>query len=132
MDHNSEYKKQLQYYEYFENQRKNYIDLSTGQADINNSVVELAKILFDKSSQSLCEDLTGIFIDNTMETADIFCMLVELVLYGLNILTLGDSTVFELCETTDDIVFNIKSYLKSMGFDMKVEQDYADDDVLSL
>ncbi len=122
-----QYEKQVEYYEYFEHQKENYIDLSLNEDDPNNSVVKLAKILFDKPAQNLREDLVGIFIDDNMENADIFCMLVEMVLYGLNILSRGDYTIFDLSEPDDDIIFTIKSYLNSMGFDMRIDQDFVDD-----
>ncbi|XWV25181.1 mg424 protein [Tupanvirus deep ocean] len=128
MDPYSQYKKQLEYYEYFEKQRENYTDLSQDQPNPNDSIVVFANLLFKKSLRNLNQDLSGILVDETMEAADIFCMLIELVLHGLHILTDGKSTIFDLEESTDDVVYTIKSYLKSAGFDIVVTEDFMDDD----
>ncbi len=130
MDPYSQYKKQLEYYEYFEKQRQNYTDLSIGQIDQNNSILQFAKILFNKSENNLQQDLSGILIDNNMDTADIFCMLVELILFGLDILTKSKYTVFDLEDSTDEIVYKIKRYLKSSGFDMEVHEYLMDDNII--
>jgi hypothetical protein len=128
MDPYSQYKKQLEYYEYYEKQKENFIDLSQGLEDPNNSVFELANILFNKSKRNLDQDLMGLFIDESMDVADIFCLLVELVLYGLDILSNGKNTIFSIEDSTDDIIYTIKSYLKSTGFDMIIHQEFIDID----
>ena len=131
MDPYSNYKKQLEYYEYFEKQRENYTDLAQ-EANPNDSVVQFANILFDKSKNNLDQDLSGILVDETMELADIFCMLVELVLHGLCILSDGKGNIRDLKESTDDIVYVIKSYLKSAGFDMEFHEDYIEEEKINL
>lgn len=130
MDPYSQYKKQTEYYDYFENQKKNYVDLSKDQTDPNNSIKRFAEILFIKSTKNLNQDLSGILIDETMETVDIFCMLIELVLYGLDILTESQYTIFDLVESYDDIVYTIRSYLKSAGFDVQINEILMDDDTI--
>ena len=116
------YAKQLEYYQYVENQRNNYVDLSS---DDNSSVYKLAQILFSKKEKNLKEDLSGILIDDTMDVCDVFCCLVELVLYGLDIITEKKDSIFDLVESYDDKCFVIKSYLKSAGFDMNVEEIFS-------
>ena len=120
MDPNSQYKRQLEYYEYFEKQLENPTDLAHNLDNPNDSVIELAKILFNKSKNYLNYDLSGAIFDESMDVADVFCMLVELVLYGLDILSKGKTTIFNFEDSLDDIIYTIKSYLKSIGFDMIV------------
>ena len=127
MDPYSKYRQQLEYYEYFEKQKENYVDLT--KQNPNNSVKELATILFKKSNNGLDKDLTGILLDDQMETADIFCMVLELVLYGLDIITNGEADIFQLQESTDDMVFMIKRYLKSAGFNMEIHEELFVDDI---
>lgn len=144
MDYSVEYKKQLEFYEYLQKQRENYVDLGEPKTNqLNQSVkpedseqqieseqldpvVQFAHILFNKQKSKLNEDLSGILIDETMEVADVFCMLVELVLHGLDILTNSVNQIFDLKESTDDIIYVIKQYLKSSGFDLEVHEDFME------
>ncbi|AYV85288.1 MAG: hypothetical protein Satyrvirus9_14 [Satyrvirus sp.] len=126
MDYSKQFEKQIEYYKYFENQKENYTDL-TDENNPNDSIKKLAEILFNKSINSLDYNLSGILVEDGMNVADIFCMLIELVLYGLDILTKSKNTIFDLKESTEDIVYIIKTYLKSAGFDMVVKQDFVDD-----
>ena len=123
MDPYSKYKKELEYYQYFENQKENYVDLTSEQ---NNSIKMFADILFDKKKNNLSMDLSGLLVDETMQTVDIFCMLIELVLFGISILTNGttiSSVLFSLENSTDDIVSALGSYLRSCGFGILVHEE---------
>ena len=126
MDPYAIYKKQLEYYEYFEKQKENYTDL-TGDENPNSSVKQFAEILFRKKGSNLTYDLSGILFDETMEVADVFCVLVELVLYGLDIITNSASDIFALEESGNEIVNLIRSYLKSTGFDIIIKEEFLDD-----
>src|SRR5690349_10381754 len=126
MDPYSQHKKQTEYYQYLEKQRENYTDLTQGRENTNDSIMEFAKILFNKSKKNLDQDLTGILSDETMITADVFCMIVELVLYGVDILTDSKYNIFQLKESTDDLIYDLKSYLKSSGFTMEVHEEFFD------
>lgn len=128
MDPYSQYKKQLEYYDYVERQRKNCVDLTTE----NNSVEKFAKILFGKNFNNLNQDLTGIIFDDGHDVVEIFCMLVELVLYGIDILTDKKNNIFDLQELDDNIIDILKGYLKSAGFILKVDQEIIDEDDLNL
>lgn len=132
MDPYSQYKQQLEYFKYFEKQRENYIDLSKGQIDPNNSVYELAKILFNKPEKKLQDDLVSILIDENMDTEDIFCMLLELVLYGINILTKEKCTIFDIEYSFDDLVYQIRNYLKSMNIDAELHEIFTNDNDVTL
>lgn len=127
MDSNSQYQKQLEYYEYVEKQRENYIDLSQGLENPNNSIYILAKELFNKSKNNLTSELTSILMDDDTEMIDIFCVLLELVLYGLEILSNGKINIFDLEDHTDDKIYLMKSYLKSGGFDICIKEEIVED-----
>lgn len=137
MDNYSQYKKQLEFYNRLEVQRENYVDLTKEQSNENDSIVKFATILFNKSHNNLDQDLSGILIDETMESVDIFCMLIELVLYGLNVLARNtdanmgtDLTIFDLVESSDRIVDVINCYLKSCGFKININEQITDDDAV--
>ena len=109
------------YYHYVEKQKENYVDL-TKDGGIN----EFAMILFSKSPAKLDQDQCRIFSDD-MNVADLFCMLIELVLYGVDILTNKSADIFSLKTSTDDIIYTIKAYLKSSGFDMMVSEEFSEE-----
>lgn len=136
MDPYSKYKKELEYYQYLEKQRENYVDMTggipMGHEKDNSSIKLFANVLFNKKENNLNQNLSGILVDETMQSADIFCMLVELILYGINILTSEKTTIFGLDESTSDIVYTIKSYLKSTGFDMIVSEDFVENNEVYL
>ena len=125
MDSELRYKKQLEFYEYYEKQKENFTDLTEAG---NNSIVQFAKYLFIKSEKKLYEDLSGILIDDSMDIADVFHMLMELFLHGFNILNNGEKTIFDLKEAYDDIIFTMKSYFKSVGFDINLEEIFYDNE----
>lgn len=129
MDPYLQYQKQLEFYEYYEKQRENPTDLTESGDD---GIVQFAEYLFGKSEDKLYEDLSGILIDDSMDIADVFHMLMELFLHGFNILTSGKKTIFDLGESYDDIIFTIKSYFKSVGFDINLEEIFYDGDTPSL
>jgi hypothetical protein len=124
-----EHQAQVDYYNYVENQRENYIDLTKDVSNPNDSIIEFSQILFNKSRKNLDVNLSGILIEDTMEIADVFCMLLELVLYGLHLLKDGKDTIFDLNEPYDEIVYTIRDYLKSTGFDMEVREFFPDDNI---
>lgn len=128
----SQYCDSVRYYKYLVNQRNNPIDLTNCQADPNNSIHEFAKILFNRSKKNLDLNLSGLLIDDTMETADIFCMLMELMLFGLDILTDGKYVFFDLISSCDDIIYTLKNYLKSAGFDIKIHEICVAEDEICL
>ena len=117
----SNYQQQVDYYNYVEKQRSNYVDLA--KSNPNDCVKIFANILFSKPVNDLSKDLTGIVIDESMEIIDCFCMLIELVLYGINILTNGQNEIFDLVDVFDPMVDLIKKYIKSMGFDLILREE---------
>lgn len=115
MDFNALNEKEIKYYQYLENQRENYVTL----AEDNSSVKMFANILFSKKISNLNDDLSGLLFEEGMEIADLFCMLLELMLYGFDKF---DRNLFELDDQCDDFIYDIKKYLKSIGFDMSVDE----------
>lgn len=118
MDPYSDYQKRLDYYDYLEKQQSNPVDLT---AD-NNCIKSLADKIFTKKPDNLERDLTGILFDDSMEIADLFCMLVELLLYGYDILT--SKNILDLDSSVDDIVYLIKPYFKSFGVEIIFDEDF--------
>lgn len=126
MNFDNQFRKQIEYYNYVENQLSNPTNLTNNG---NDSIKIFAEILFKKSENKLREDLSGLIFDESMDVADLFCMLLELVLYGYDILE--NKSIFKLENDYDDIVFTIKSYLKSVGFDMELTEKYLDNEAVS-
>lgn len=125
MDYNSIYQRQLEYNQYLESQKENFIDLTVNDKGDNNSVFEFSKILFSKYKNNLDIDFSGILTDEYMQTVDIFCMIIELILYGIDFLSNKQIMIFDL-ESTDDLFYDLKKYLQSCGFDFKVSETFFD------
>lgn len=116
-----QYKKQLEYEAYIESQKSTHVDIAKYVDNPNDSIKVLAEVLFSKSEDKLKDNLTGILMESA-EVADVFCMLLELFLYGYGILVEEKYTIFDLVDSTDDLIFSIRSYLKSCGFTIKVDE----------
>jgi len=123
MDPYSKYQQQLEYYKYLEQQRENCVQLD----DPETSVKELAKYLFGRPVSQLDQNLVGILMEESMKTIDIFCMLLELVLHGLEILTQGQYTIFDLTESTNNMIDIMKTYLRSAGIKLNLREEFFDD-----
>lgn len=106
------------FYEYIENQRENYIDLT------NEPIKNLALLLFNKSKFDLENDKIGLILDENMNEIDTFCMLTEILLYGIDILTKG--TIFDLESKYDKIIYIIKAYFASCYIDINIK-DYINE-----
>jgi hypothetical protein len=128
----AQYKKQLEFDQYVAGQRENFTDLSEGLADPNESVKIFAEILFNKNRDNLTDDLSGILIDESMENADIFCMLLELVLCGVDRLTHQTANILDLTDQTDELVYDVKAYFKSIGFNIKIKEQFIELDQINL
>lgn len=127
LDPNKIYKKQLEYEEYVQTRYANPVDLTleTGigtSTDPNDCVRIFAEILFGKSERNLGSDLHGLFMDLDTEPVDIFCMQIELFLYGFDIITKKKLDIFNLIDSTDDLVYKLKNYFKSTGIIVTVDE----------
>ena len=121
MDPYNEFNRQLEYYKYYENQKNNYIDLTL---DGNVCVQKIAQIIFSKKENKLKDDLTGLLFNESMEITDLFCFLVEIILYGYDHLT--HENILDLKTCTDDIVYILKNYFESVGFDVDINEEFIE------
>lgn len=106
---------QIEFLEHVNDRIDNFTDLTSYQ---NDSIVEFARILFSKSTTNLDTDLSGILLDDSMDSLDLFCMLIELLLNGIDIVFEG-KTIFDLEDITQ-VASKINPYLKSAGFELAV------------
>lgn len=119
-----QYKQQLEYEKYVKSQQKNYTDLSNNLVNPNDSIKLLAEYVFTKKEQNLGTEMCGIILNDDMEIVDVFCIVLELFLYGYGILTNGDD-IFNINETYDDIIYKINDYLKICKFKICVDEIYS-------
>ena len=127
LDPNDLYRRQQEHEAYVQRQKDNYVDLSEGLDDPNESVKLFAGHLFNKDYRYLSKDMCGLLLDITKTpVADIFCILLELFLYGFDIKTKQSKTIFDLTESTDDLIYDLRPYIKSIGFILTVDEIFDD------
>jgi hypothetical protein len=119
MDPYRQYNEQEKYNAYVQSQSENYIDITHYH---NDSVRIFAERLFNKSKKILNNDLYRILVDNHMSAVEMFSMLVEIVLYGMDILTSGNYGWLNVTDSTSDIIYDIKKYVETIGFDIIVHE----------
>lgn len=120
-------KSNIEHLQYIENQKKNCTDLSSER---NDSIRQIAVFLFSKTADNLDINLTDFLIGDSMEFLDIFCMIIELLLHGIDILTESKHNLFDLKSSTDDMVYNVRSYLISSGYDLIINEIQMESPVL--
>lgn len=119
--------------QYIESCKDNATDLSVGLKDgcANDSIRIFAETLFSKDPSFFDNNIYGIMLESESNGDDIFCMLIELVLFGLDILNGGIATIFDLvnaddaedAECTSELacIINIMNiYLKNIGYKMNM------------
>lgn len=130
MDRNpyKELQKQLDYAEYVTNQYNNPVDLTLQMENENenDSVRLLAETIFSKSERHVLSQNFGILMNEDAEPADMFCMILELFLYGFDIIS-GKKSILNLIDSTDDFVYKMKTYLKSIGIKLTVYEIFDED-----
>ncbi len=126
MDFNRINQNQLNNYNNLVKQQENFTDLASGLENQNDSVLLLADKLFGIPYTKINDHKFGIIIDPTMESADIFTMLMEILLCGVKIITQNKCSLFDLTDSTDDLVYQIKSYFKCIGYEMTVKEEFID------
>ena len=120
------------FYEYLEHQRSNPIDLSAESIDSSNQCRIIAEHVFKNHPDNLKDNLTRLQIDESMGTVDVFSMLTEILLYGINILTGGNQSIFDLETDLDDFIYLLKKYIRSIGFDIEVNNELVNKDDVNM
>lgn len=128
MDPYSREKNRESYQKYIINQSENAIDLREEADDPNDSIRLFAKNLFTKNL-NLLKHLYLILLDDEMETVDTFSMLVELVLYGLDILSEGTANIFTLIDEKETIIDTINMYLADCKIKLIIDEVLIVDDI---
>jgi len=118
MDPYSHFSREKEHYEYTENQRENYTDLTDHG---NDSVKMFADVLFSKPIDDLPKDSTGILFDESMEMIDVHGALTELFLMGFDWLG-NNKTLFDLVVSYDDIIFDLNKYFDTIGVKIVVNE----------
>ena len=113
-----DFQQKIDYYNYYERQLLNATDIS---------VEDLAFCIFTKSKKGLSHNLTRMLFDGEMDTADLFCMLLELVIMGMDILTDEKRTLFDIGDDTDKTIADIRDYFISIGLVSEIYEDYVID-----
>lgn len=129
---NSQYNRQLEHDAYVQNQRQNYTDLSVNLENPNDSVKIFSNILFNKPLDNLSSDMTGMLLDEEMDVIDIFQTFLEIVIYGLDILTNSSVSLFDLTDQFNDMIYTLKTYTRAVGFDIVIEEEIVEKDRINL
>lgn len=111
-----------EFYKYLENQRNNPVDLTSESQE--NQCMQLARHIFSINPDNLKDNLTRLQLDESMQIVDLYSMLLEILLYGIEILTGGHQTIFDLISDIDGFVYLLKKYMRSVGFDIEITNEY--------
>jgi hypothetical protein len=83
----------------------------------NDGIRLVAEHIFNKSKND--SEVYG-FLSEDMDILDIFCMFIELVLYGINILQY--KSLFEITDEYDPIINDLNDYLKKTGIRLVITE----------
>jgi hypothetical protein len=125
MDPFSTLQKEIEKLKYIDSQKENYTDL-TSYGD--KSIFEFSKILFSKNIKDLDVNLSEILFDENAEYLDIFCTILEIILYGVDILTDSKNSIFDLRNCNDSLIDKIKKYMKSTGYNIIISEENSSTD----
>lgn len=89
----------------------------------NNLIEKLANIIFDKNGNISNNKITELLFDEQMDSADIFSLLIELILYGLYIVSNGEYTIFDLECDDNKIIDILNKGLNTIGFNMIINEE---------
>lgn len=92
----------------------------------SREIQEYANILFERSIDELENKKVKFILEENADVLDVFSVLLELVLYGINILTKDQYKLFYLENTFDDYYFVINACIKSCGFKMEIVEHVVD------
>jgi len=125
-DPNIAYKKMLEYEEYLAKQYDNAVDLGEIVDSPNDTVRLFANALYSKDSRYLSTDRCVMLLDEGTTAEDLFCIMTELVLYGLDHFS---HSLFDITSTSDDLIYQIRPYLRSVGIVLTVDEVFDCDNI---
>lgn len=121
IDPNLTYQKMLEYEQYLADQQRNAVNLEEMVENPNDTIKLFADNLFAKDSRYLSSDRCGMLLDDTMTAEDIFCIMLELVLYGYDKKS-SNRTLFDITSAADDTIYEIRPYLRSVGIVLTITE----------
>lgn len=127
IDPNLAYKRQLEYEQYISDQYEKTINLSdqTVTENPNETIKLFADQLYAKDSRYLSTDRCGMLLDENTTAEDLFCIGLELILYGYG--KFSKTELFSIDSTSDDVIYQIRPYLRSVGIVLNIEEDFSYD-----
>jgi hypothetical protein len=120
MDYNRIYENQIKFYNHLQERFNNPTVLTDEVSPAKN----IAEHLFKKRECDLINNKIGLICD-IESFADMFDFCIELLLYGFDILS-GGKSIFDVTDSTDDILYKIKRYLHSSGIIMTIHEIVVD------
>jgi hypothetical protein len=99
---------------------------------LNLTPKEIARRVFGCQPVSRSEQIFQLLTDAGMlESEDIFQIILEITLYGIDVVGNNAVSVFQLTDNTDDFIYLIKRYVESLGFNLRISMDELPDDFRS-
>ena len=86
----------------------------------DNCAQKFAQILFGRPIEQLDSQYSYLILDEDMDVDDLFCMLIEILIYGIEILY-GELDIFQLESDDHPVVQKLALYFLSCGFRLIVE-----------
>lgn len=126
----NDFNQSREYLNYLEQQRENAHDLRLHEAaddaegDVCGSVKAFADILFNRPVDTLNDDI-NLVLDERMSIIDIFEMLLDLTLHGINKLA-SERSIFDLERVDDPLIELLKRYILNTGFQCVFETTNED------
>lgn len=89
---------------------------------IHNNCQLLAEQIFTNKNTTF-----QITTDQNMDIADLFCMLTEIILYGIQILSNNQYEIFDLQSSSDDFVKLLQKYFSTLNLKFNILQLHITD-----
>jgi hypothetical protein len=98
---------------------------------LNLTTKEIASKVFGSQPVLRSEQIFQLLTDSGMlESEDIFQIILEITLYGIEVVNDAIS-IFQLTDNNDDFIYLIKRYTESLGFKLTITMDELPDDFRS-
>ena len=89
----------------------------------NSDIRNLAELIFSVPPGQLDNIENKIDVDQSMDVLDLYCLILDIILFGVDILTNGSFQIFDIDDTSCDMIKLVSKYVKSMGFNMILQKD---------